>query len=114
MLIDAFKHDCVMMVKASTPDGIGGFTHQWREGVSFRAAIVKDTSMEARAAEHQGVTELYTVTISDDLQIGYHDAFKRLADGAIFRVTSNPADSMPPKTASFRFAQVTAERWELS
>jgi hypothetical protein len=113
-LIDSMKEDCVMVDKRSVPDGIGGFMYQWEDGARFQAAIVKDRTMEARIAEKQGVTEIYTVTVSKTLPLEYHDVFRRLSDGAIFRVTSNVTDSKTPKVASFQFGQVTAERWVLS
>ena len=114
MLIDAFKVDCVMMDKTSVPDGIGGFTHSWVEGAAFQAAIVKDNTLEARVAEKEGVTEVYTVTVSKTLPLEFHDVFKRVSDGAIFRVTSNVTDSKTPSVATFQFGQVSAERWELA
>lgn len=114
MLIDAFNTDCVMMDKRSIPDGIGGFTYEWTEGAQFTAAIVKDNTLEARIAEKEGVTEIYTVTFPVTLPLGYHDVFKRVSDGLIFRVTSNATDSKTPSVATFQFAQVTAERWELA
>lgn len=114
MLIDAFMTDCVMMDKQTVSDGLGGFTRTWVEGAAFQAAIVKDNTMEARVAEKQGVTELYTVTVSKSLGIEYHDVFKRISDGAVFRATSNVVDSKTPSVASFQFGQVTAERWELT
>ena len=113
-LIDVFMTDCVMMDKTSVADGIGGFVHQWVEGAPFQAAVVKDNTTEARIAEHEGVTELYTVTFSKSLPMEYHDVFKRVSDGAIFRVTSNVVDSQTPSVASFQFGQVSAERWVLS
>lgn len=113
-LIDAFKTDCVMMDKTSVPDGIGGFTHTWVEGAAFQAAIVKDTTTEARIAEHEGVTELYTVTVSKNTPLEFHDVFKRKEDGAVFRVTSNVTDSKTPSVATFHFGQVSAERWVLA
>ena len=103
-----------MMDKTSVPDGIGGFTHSWVEGAAFQAAIVKDNTMEARIAEKEGVTEVYTVTVSKTLPLEFHDVFKRVTDGAIFRVTSNVTDSKTPSVASFQFGQVSAERWELA
>lgn len=114
MLIDVFKTECVMMDKASVSDGIGGFVNEWTEGAHFSAAIVKDTTTEAVIAEHEGVTELYTVTVPKNLPLAYHDVFKRLEDGAVFRVTSNVTDSRTPRVASFQFGQVRAERWELA
>ena len=114
MLIDAFKTECVIMNKTKTADGIGGFINVWAAGDSFMAAIIKDSTMEAKIAEKQGVTEVYTVTVDKSLGLEYHDVFKRVSDGAIFRVTSNVTDSQTPKVATFQFGQVSAERWELS
>lgn len=113
-LIDVMKSNVVMMDKTTTPDGMGGIIRQWVEGAQFKAAIIKDSTLAARVAEKEGVTELYTVTVDKDIVLEYHDVFKRLSDGAIFRVTSNTADSETPTVASFQIAQVTAERWELS
>lgn len=114
MLIDSFMTECVMMDRTTTPDGIGGITNTWTEGAAFKAAIVKDTTLAARTAEKEGVTEVYTVTVDKNLSLDFHDVFKRKSDGAIFRVTSNITDSKTPIVASFQFGQVNAERWELS
>lgn len=114
MLIDAFKERCVMMDKSHVPDGEGGFTTAWSEGVAFDAAVVKDTSLEARIAEKDGLTNVYTVTTSPNASLDYHDVFKRMRDGQIFRVTSNGDDKRAPAVASFQFEQVTAEEWMLS
>lgn len=114
MLIDAYMTDCVIMDRTTVPDGIGGKTNVWTDGAAFQAAIVKDTTLAARTAEKQGVTEVYTVTVSKAMALEFHDVFKRVSDGAIFRVTSNVIDSKTPSVASFQFGQVNAERlWEL-
>ena len=110
-LIDEYMTDCVMLDKVSVPDGLGGFTYQWQQGASFTAAIVKDASTQARIAEKQGVTELYTVTVYRGAALDFHDVFRRVSDGAVFRVTSNVADSETPDRASFQIGQVSAERW---
>lgn len=112
-LIEHFMQDCVMVEKRRVPDGQGGFVTRWEDGAPFRAAIVKDNTLAARVAEKQGVTEVYTVTTDAGVGLDYHEVFKRASDGAIFRVTSNAADSRPPDAATFTFEQVTAERWVL-
>jgi len=105
--------DCVMLDRRTVSDGLGGFTHEWTEGATFSAAIVKDNTLAARVAEKQGVTEVYTITVARGLTLQYHDVFRRIADGAVFRVTSNIVDSETPDVATFQIGQVTAERWEL-
>lgn len=112
-LIDAFKEPCVVMNKAKVSDGEGGFTTAWQEGAEFEAAIVKDTSLEARIAEKDGLTNTYTVTTSNSA-LEFHDVFKRKSDGQVFRVTSNGDDKRTPSVASFEFEQVSAAEWSLS
>lgn len=113
-LIDAFKGPCVVMNEAEVPDGEGGFTTAWQEGADFEAAVVKDTSLEARIAEKDGLANTYTVTTSANAPLEFHDVFKRKSDGQVFRVTSNGDDKRTPPVASFQFAQVSAEEWSLS
>lgn len=113
-LIDDFMSDCVMLDKATVADGYGGYKAVWNEGATFKAAITFDTSMQARAAEKDGVSSLYTVTTTKALTLEYHDVFKRLDDGKIFRVTSDGDDKYTPKSASLNMRQVTAEEYLLT
>ena len=110
-LLTQAMEDVVMLEKTRVPDGEGGFTPGWVDGVQFKAAISFDSSMEARTAEKQGVTSLYTVTVPINCGLEYHDVFRRLRDGKVFRVTSDGDDKITPASASFQFAQVTAEEY---
>ena len=113
-LFEDFKTECVLMEKTRTPDGEGGSTTEWDEGSPFMAAVVFNNSLEARAAEKQGVTNLYTVTTDKNTSLEYHDVFKRVSDDKIFRVTSDGDDAKTPDVASFAFRQVSAEEWKLA
>ena len=112
-LLDEFKSACVLLDKKRVPDGEGGFITTWVEGAKFMAAVVLNTSIEARAAEKQGLTSLYTVTTGKNAILQYHDVFKRLYDEKTFRVTSDGDDKQTPERASFAMAVVTAEEWSL-
>lgn len=112
-LIDDFKETCRMLDRVKTPDGAGGFYNEWKEGAEFPAAITNSTSTEAKIAEAQGLKRVYDVTTSRNAIFDYHDVFKRVSDGAIFRITSDSADVKTPASASISFSQATAERWEL-
>jgi hypothetical protein len=114
MLFEEWKEPCVMLEKRRVSDGEGGFSTEWVESAEFEAAITFDSSMEARTAEHDGVTSLYTVTTSKNAILQYHDVFRRTKDGKIFRATSDGDDLQTPDSASFSFSQVTAEEWELT
>lgn len=113
LLTDAMV-DCVLLEKKRDPDGEGGFITTWKESADFLAAITFDTSMEARIAEKQGVTSLYTVTVSRNAMLEYHDVFVRKSDGKIFRVTSDGDDRYTPESATLDIRQVSAEEWQLT
>ena len=114
MLVDAFLEPCVLVEKTRQPDGEGGWTTVWNEGLSFQAAAVMDTTLQARIAEAEGMKAIYTVTTSKSTPLDFHDVFKRVSDGKYFRVTSDCTDKQTPKVATFSFHQVSAEEWELS
>lgn len=114
MLIDSMMTPCVLMEKQRTPDGEGGFYVNWSEGAAFDAAITLDQTLQARIAEKDGVTSLYTVTTRRATVLEFHDVFKRVSDGAIFRVTSNGTDKQSPNVSALDIAQVSAERWALT
>ena len=114
MLVDNFKTDCVMLEKRSVSDGEGGFTTEWVEGATFQAAIVRNTTATVRIAEQEGFTNVYTVTTGLNAHLDFHDVFRRVSDGQVFRVTSDGSDVRTPDVASFAFEQVNAEEWKLS
>lgn len=112
-LLEAFKEPCALMEKTRVSDGEGGWLTQWSQGAEFRAAIVMDSTMAARVAEHEGMTSVFTVTTDRSTPLEFHDVFKRLSDGKIFRVTSDGRNNETPDVASFQFSQVQAQEWEL-
>lgn len=112
-LLDEAMDKCQYMDKVRVPDGYGGVTTTWQDGAEFYAAIVFDTSMEARVADKQGVTSLYTVTTKKNMTLEYHDVFRRIRDGKIFRVTSDGDDKHTPASANLNMRQVTAEEWSI-
>ena len=104
--------DCIMMDKITRADGYGGgINPTWVPGAEFQAAIVLDNSIEARVAEKQGVTALYTITTNKQINLQYHDVLKRTRDGKVFRVTSDGDDKYTPDSATINMRQVSAEEW---
>jgi hypothetical protein len=114
MLIDCMMVPCVFMVKKSEPDGSGGSITTWEDGEPLKAAIIRDTSMEARIAEAAGTVEMYTVTVSRSVHLKYHAVIKRLSDGKTFRITSDNAEKKSPVCTALDIAQSTAEAWRLT
>ena len=113
-LLTEAMEKCIMMDKRTTPDGYGGFDTTWIEGADFDAAVVLDTSIEARQAEQAGVTAIYTVTTKKTVNLQYHDVFKRVSDGKIFRVKSDGDDKKTPGSATLNMRNVNAEEWRLT
>ena len=104
---------CIMLDKRTVADGYGGYITSWVDGAEFQCAIVLDTSMEARVGEQQGVTALYTITTPKSINLQYHDVFRRIRDGKIFRVKSDGDDKLTPDSATLNMRQVSGEEWTL-
>lgn len=109
-LLDDFARPCVLMEKKRVPDGEGGYTTTWTEGAEFMNYQALDTSMEARRAEKEGVTSLYSALVDKAVPIDYNDYFKDLQTCQTYRVTSEPTDKEAPRSASFNLKFFTAER----
>lgn len=112
-LLSEAMETCTMIDRTTAPDGYGGIITTWVDGAAFQAAIVLDSSMQARTAAVQGVTSLYTVTTKKNINLQYHDVFRRGSDGKVFRVTSDGDDKKTPGSASLNMRQVSAEEWSL-
>ena len=112
-LLDDFARDCVLIKKHVQFDGAGGAFIEWVESVEFINYQALDTSMEARKAEKEGVTSLYSALVCADFPIEYNDYFRDKITGNTYRVTSNPKEKVAPKSASFALKYFTAERREL-
>ena len=112
-LLSDFARTCVLMEKTRAPDGEGGYTIDWKDGVSFQNYQALDTSMEARRAEKEGVTSVYSALVDKAIPIEYGDYFKDTETGLTYRVTSNPYEKESPKSATFALKYFTAERKEL-
>ena len=109
-LLSDFGKICVFKEKTRTPDGEGGYYIDWTDGAEFTAYQSLDPSMEARPAEKQGATSVYSAPVDNDVPIDYGDYFKEKESGTVYRVTSHPDEKQAPKSASFTLKFFTAER----
>lgn len=112
-LITGMMDECCIMNKIRQDDPYGSETVSWTDGTSFQAAIIKNTTTQAVIAEKQGIKEIFTIVVQKGFSLSFHDVFKRVSDGEIFRVTSNVKDSEAPKASSVKIAKVIAEKWVL-
>lgn len=113
-LFNAMMVPCIRMEPKRSPDGSGGYKTEWEDGATFKAAVVRDTSTEARIAEAAGTVEHFTVTTSRAVALKYHDVFRRLSDGKTFRITSDNSEKCAPVCSRLDIAQANAEAWRLT
>lgn len=111
-LLDENMLPCVKMIWGQRPDGEGGLVNDYVEGGMLEAAIVLDTSTEARSAQQQGLTSVYTVITRRKDAPDYRTILKRLSDGAFFRITSDGKEKKTPMSAGLDMAVATAEKLE--
>ena len=115
-LLDDFAMECVIMVPARTKDGAGGYITTWTEGAGFLSYQALETAMEARRAEKEEVTSVYSALVNKAVPIEYNDYFRDKTTGSTYRVTSNPEEREAPRSAGAIIRALkffTAEREEL-
>ena len=104
---------CRILNHIREDDKYGSSVDYWSDGATFDAAVIKNSTTEATITERQGISEIYTFVTQRGFTLNYHDVFRRLSDGQIFRVTGSTKDSEAPLVSSVKIAKVTAEKWEL-
>ena len=112
-LLDVVTEQFQMLDKTTVDDGIGGYERRWVDGAKFYAAISVDDSTQAQVAMAQGVKDVYTVVTKRSINLQFHDVFRRLSDGKIFRCTTDGDDKKSPATAGLNMRTVRAEEWVL-
>lgn len=108
-LLEDAMEKCAYIDKTTVPDGYGGVKTVWKEGAEFSAAIVFDTSMEARRAQKEGVQNLYTITTPRNITLMYGDVITRKSDDKIFQITSDGTDKKTPMSTLLDMCVITAK-----
>lgn len=112
-LIESMMEDCVFLNKVKVDDPVGGYKDSYQDGITFRAAVIKNSTNEVQIAEKSGMSEIFTIVTDKSMVLEFHDVLRRVSDGEIFRVTSRAVDSQAPAASTVQIAKVTAERWVL-
>ena len=110
-LLDEAMEDCTMIDRRTVSDGYGGFEAYYTDGAPFVCATTLDTSMQARIAQKQGVTNLYTATTKKNVNLRPQDMFRREKDGKIFIVTSDGSDKVTPPSAGLDMRVVSCKEY---
>ena len=112
-LLDEAMESYIIMNKAKVPDGYGGTTSAWTDGMTIQGAMVFNSSAQVQIAQSMGAMGAYTITVRKNIELDYHDVLRRVSDGKIFRITSNSDEQKTPASAGLNMRQYTAEEWEL-
>ena len=104
---------CTMVLPVETEDGLGGCVVTFKDGDSFSAAIVVKSHGQAKIADKQEASDVYTVITPKSTVLRFHDLFRRESDGRVFRVTSDGSDDKTPNSASLDMRQVGAEEFRM-
>lgn len=112
-MLDDCRYECVLLERVRVPDGMGGSTNTWTDGMTFECVFSQDASTQALIAEQEGYTRTYGGYVQKTMELKYHDVFRRVADGKIFRVIDDGDDKKSPHTSPLDARYLILERWEL-
>jgi head-tail adaptor len=112
-LLDKAFESYIILNAQKVNDGYGGTVTTWTEGAKIQCAMQFNNSIEAKIADAQGVSSVYTLTTRKNVTLQYHDVLRRVRDGKIFRVTSDGDDLYTPESASLDMRNVSAEEFVL-
>jgi len=112
-LMDEYTQTCVCLTKRQVKDGVGGYKTVWSEGVEFDAAWEYESAPEITVAEQQGVARTYRIYVNKTLELEYHDAFRRVDNGQVYRVTNPGTDRKTPSFSRLNRRLIEVEKWDL-
>lgn len=112
-LMDQYTVECVTLTKARRDDPVGGYDIDWTEGAHFSAAWEYQSAPEITVAEQQGVSRVYRIYVPKELELDYHEVFRRADDGQTYRVTNPGTDRHTPATSRLNRRLIEVEKYDL-
>lgn len=112
-LMDEYNAECVLLVKARVEDPVGGYKTTWNDGAHFMAAWEYESAPEITVAEQQGVARTYRIYVDKTLDLEYHEAFRRMDNGQVYRVVTPGTDRMTPSFSRLNKRLIEVEKWKL-
>lgn len=109
MALEDYFEPFIFMDYVSVSDGLGGISWEHKEGAPFMAGITTVQSDEVEVAYRQGMKTIYHITTNLSVELERNNVVKRVADGRLYRITSDAADKQTPKIATVKQNMVTAE-----
>lgn len=112
LLTESFE-EFIVINKAVVPDGYGGTTSGYAEGITIMGGMPFDMSTQTKIAQALGAKSTYTLTVRKNVELDYHTILKRKEDGLYFRLTSGTKDHQTPKSAGLNMRQYTVEQFDI-
>lgn len=109
-MLENYFEKFIFIEKNTVDDGVGGYTVEEVEAGEFTAGFAMANSNELLIAQQLGKKTQFHI-ITTDKQLKQHDRVKRVADGSIYRITSDSALKKAP-SKTFKYMQANAERVE--
>lgn len=98
------------LAETKEPDGEGGWNVIVAESREFAATLATNSKGEHEQGGAPASSATFTLTAKTGVCPAFGRKFKRVSDGAVFKVTSNANDAKTPEVATFAFEQVACER----
>lgn len=111
-LLENAMERCVYVNAAIVSDRRGSTITTYTDGAEFMAAFELQNSLNEAVAMAQGVKGIFRVTVARSVRLEFHQIFRRLSDGKVFRVESKD-DANTPETATINMRVVRADEWEV-
>ena len=112
-LLEEYTVDCVTLTKARRDDPVGGYTTEWTEGAHFQAAWEFQGAPQMTVAEQQGISRVYRIYVDKNINLDYHEVFRRTDNGQTYRVTNPGQERHTPATSRLNKRVVEVEKYDL-
>lgn len=109
-LMDEYNVECVLLVKTRREDPVGGYVTDWVDGAQFDAAWEYEAAPEITVAEQQGVARTYNIYVDKTLDLDYHEYFRRIDNGQVYRVTNPGTDRKTPSFSRLNKQVIEVEK----
>lgn len=104
-----FYEDVVVLDRVTTNDPLAGVQVEWVDGATISVGISTNNSTAAQIAYQSGAKVLYTVVMELDEILTINDRIRRVRDGTVLVLKSDPNDMRTPETADEKYKQARAE-----
>lgn len=111
MALSDFYKDITFLNKISQSDGLGGIEFVYIDGVSFKGVITRESNIQTRIAEREGLKAIYTLSTSKNIQIDFGDLIK--CENKVYKVVSIKNELQTPSFSSLDLQQYELEKYEI-